>query len=225
MIMGKSFSLPHSWVAFTHLGLFRKSDVISESPEDRNGHLTFGTQTARSNILVRLLMKWAQIVASVPRSCFLFVRPGLGAEVYRSAMTTIFAEHVASDRIRFQCVRGNHLPWYNEIDGSPDRFSQTGATTTCGSLWMGGAVVTLVGGALFERTSYFILSNCGLYVLCTFSRQEHRNRAIGLTNDRPRRRHLKKTLRQQISGLPPGNPLKFLRQFYDLINRVIAKSV
>jgi predicted O-linked N-acetylglucosamine transferase (SPINDLY family) len=140
-------------------------------------------------------------------------------------MRKIFAERgVSPDRIKFQCVRGNHLPWYNEIDISLDTFPQTGGTTTCESLWMGVPVVTLVGDTFFERISYSNLSNCGLYDLCTFSRQEYRDKAIGLAHDLPRRRYLKKNLRQQISSLPLGNPSEFVRRFYDLTKSVIAKA-
>jgi protein O-GlcNAc transferase len=218
----KPFALPHTWVSFHHLGLSGNGEIASEIPQDRNGYLTFGTANNPFKYTRGLVDEWARIVANVKESRFLFVRPEAGTAVFRNSIRKIFAEHgISPDRVQFQCVRGNHLRWYNQIDISLDTFPQTGGTTTCESLWMGVPVITLVGEAFFERISYSNLSNCGLFDLCTFSRDEYHARAISLANDPARRRNLKQNLRRQIGEFPLGNPIEFTRRFYELIKRTV----
>src|SRR6185295_2708913 len=115
-----------------------------------------------------MLSAWARVVAAVPGSRFLFVRPEGGSKSFRSNILAYFeAEGVAADRVIFEAVRGAHIPHYNRIDIALDTFPQTGGTTTCEAAWMGVPTVTLIGSAIFERMSYSVLTNAGLGDLCT----------------------------------------------------------
>jgi hypothetical protein len=130
------------------------------------------------------------------------------------------ASHVPADDFQKSIAARVHT--FKTLAGCP--IERGSSDRQCESVWMGVPVVTLVGETFFERMSYSNLSNCGLYDLCTFSCQGYRDRAIGLAHDRARRRYLKRTLCQQISGLPLGNPSEFVRRFYDLTKSVIAKA-
>jgi protein O-GlcNAc transferase len=168
---------------------------------------------------------WAQVTAAIPEARFMFIRPESGAPSFRKHMEEIFAaEGVPADRLRFQDVRGAHMPFYNDLDMSLDTFPQTGGTTTCEALFMGVPVVTLVGDAVFERLSYSILTNAGLGDLCAFSRDEFVRIALKLAGDRPRRQALRTSLRGMLKESPLGQTKQFALDFYEMIEGAVNKA-
>jgi predicted O-linked N-acetylglucosamine transferase (SPINDLY family) len=165
-----------------------------------------------------MLRVWARVLQAVPNSRFLFVRPEGGTRAFRENMQAIFAsEGVAPERVRFEAVRGRHLPFYNEIDIALDTFPLTGGTTTCETLWMGVPVVSLVGEAFFERLSYSILNNAGLGDLVATNVDDYVATAVRLAGDPARRMLLRATLRDELKKSPLGDRQQFARDFYDLI--------
>ena len=218
LMIEKPMTMPHTWLCLGE-GQFRDEHQINPiTPEERNGFLTFGTANNPHKYGREMLRTWARVVASVPNSRFLWVRPEGGARSFREHMLAIFAEEgVAPERVRFEAVRGAHMPFYNEIDIALDTFPLTGGTTTCETLWMGVPVVSLVGEALFERLSYSILSNAGLGDLTTHTRDDYVAAAVKLAGDPARRMTLRATLRDQIKASPLYAHKQFARDFYDLV--------
>lgn len=194
-------------------------------PETRNGFLTFGTANNPYKYSKAMVQTWARVTAAVPDAHFMFVRPESGAPTFRKHIEAIFAaEGVSADRIRFEDVRGAHMPFYNDIDISLDTFPQTGGTTTCEALFMGVPVISLVGDAVFERLSYSILTNAGLGDLCAFSQDEFLSIALKLVGDPVRRQTLRTELRGMLKASPLGQTKQFAMDFYKMIEGAVAAN-
>ncbi len=137
-------------------------------------------------------------------------------------MLKIFADHgVSEDRVRFEAIRGAHLPFYNEMDISLDAFPQTGGTTTCESLWMGVPVVTLVGETLFERLSYSVLMNLDLDHLCATTPEQYIEIATGLAQRPAELAALRGDLRQRMKDSPLGQTRAFAEDFYAVVEQAV----
>jgi predicted O-linked N-acetylglucosamine transferase (SPINDLY family) len=170
-----------------------------------------------------MLAAWARVVAAVPGSRFLFVRPEGGSQAFvRNIRAHFAAQGVAPERVEFRAVSGTHMAQYNEIDIALDTFPQTGGTTTCEAAWMGVPTVTVAGAALFERLSHSILHNAGLGDLSTDSPEAFHAVAVALAADTDRLQALRSGLRDQLKAGPLGQTEAFARDFFDLITRAVA---
>lgn len=222
LLLEKPFLVPETWVCIGRLGF---TDIAIEpgTPEQRQGHLTFGTANNPYKYTRDCFAAWAQILSDNPGSRFLFVRPEGGAQCFRANICALFAGHgVAPERIEFAPVRGTHMPHYNRIDIALDPFPHVGGTTTCESLWMGVPVVTLAGPAFFERLSASNLHNAGLGDLCADDVEQYVQIANRLAADPARRLALRHGLRDQIRAHPLGQPERFTRNFEQTIERTLA---
>jgi len=221
LLIEKPFELPETWVPLSRAG-FYNIPIDPVIPEDRKGHITFGTMNNPYKYTRDLIGTWAAIMNRVPNSRFLFVRPEGAVPAFRKNMEAEFASHgIAADRIEYVAVRGKHMPHYNDIDIALDSFPHVGGTTTCETLWMGVPVVTLVGPAFFERLSYTNLNNAGLGDLCAFTKDEYIEKALALVADKPRRAYLRNHLRTQLREQPLGQPDRFADNFYKKVEEVL----
>lgn len=210
--------MPKTWIAMGELAFPETHIVNPEPPVRRTGRITFGTANNPYKYGSEMLAVWAQTVARVPNSRFLFVRPEGGSEAFRQNTRATFAKHgVSPDRVLFNAVRGAHMPVYNDIDIALDTFPQTGGTTTCEALWMGVPTVSKVGDALFERLSYSILHNAGVPELCGESSDELIEIAVRLANNPDRIAELRAGLRDQLKASPLCQRQQFAKDFYDMI--------
>lgn len=224
LVLEEPLLMPKSWIAMGELA-FPERPITPEIPQARNGYLTIGTANNPYKYSKAMVRTWARVTAAIPDARFMFVRPEGGAPSFRRNMTEIFAaEGVSADRIRFEDVRGAHMPFYNDLDMSLDTFPQTGGTTTCEALFMGVPVVTRVGEAVFERLSYSILSNAGLGDLCAFSEEEFMQIALKLAADRPRREMLRTQLRGMLKQSPLGQTTQFAADFYKMIEGAVTAA-
>ena len=215
--------MPHTWLALGHWA-FAVAHVIAEGlPEERNGFITFGTANNPHKCSRQVLGAWARVMAAVPGSQFIFVRPEGGSATFcKNVLAEFAANGIGEDRIVFKAVRRAHMPLYNELDISLDSFPLTGGTTTTESLWMGVPVVSLRGEAFFERLSYSILSNAGLGDLVGDTLDEYQAIALALVADRERRRELRATMRERLRNSPLGQTEAFARDFYEMLARAVA---
>ena len=224
LVIEEPLLMPKSWIAMGELA-FPERPITPGTPESRKGFLTYGTANNPYKYSKAMVQTWARIVAATPNAQFLFVRPEAGSPTFRTNIEAIFeGEGVSKDRVRFESIRGAHMPFYNEIDISLDTFPQTGGTTTCESLFMGVPVITLVGPAVFERLSYSILNNAGLGDLCAFSEREYVEKALGLAADAPRRTKLRTDLREMLKQSPLGQTRQFATDFFSMIEGAVAQS-
>lgn len=221
LVIEEPLLMPKSWIAMGELA-FRERPVAEVIPEVRNGYITIGTANNPYKYSRDMLRGWARVMAAIPDSRFLFIRPEGNAPSFRRNIVAQFeAEGISPERVQFEAVRGAHMPFYNELDFSLDTFPQTGGTTTCEALFMGVPVITKVGAAVFERLSYSILSNAGLGDLCAHSDEEFLQIALKLAADRPRREALHQGLRAQLKASPLGQTQQFSVDFYEMLERAV----
>lgn len=222
LLIEKPLVLPHGWFALSSGAFNDRVAVQNPAPVARNGYVTFGTANNPYKYSRDMVRTWAKAVAQVPNSKFMFVRPEGGSESFRKNLAAIFAEEgVSADRLRFEAVRGAHLPFYNEMDISLDSFPQTGGTTTCESLWMGVPVITLVGETLFERLSYSSLMNGGLPELCARDTEGYIAAAVKLGKDPDCISELRAGLRERMRASPIGQTDQFAHDFFGLIEKAV----
>ncbi|WP_421934545.1 tetratricopeptide repeat protein [Phenylobacterium sp.] len=223
LLIEKPLVLPHGWFALSAGAFNERVAVENPAPVARNGYVTFGTANNPYKYNRDLVRTWAKIVAKVPNSKFMFVRPEGGSDSFRNNLLALFAqEGVSADRVRFEAVRGAHLPFYNQMDISLDTFPQTGGTTTCESLWMGTPVVTLVGETLFERLSYSSLMNGDMPELCARDVDGYIAAAVTLAEDPNRISELRAGLRERMRNSPIGQTTQFAHDFFDLIEKAVT---
>lgn len=221
LLIERPFEMPDTWVALSRM--FAAHEIAPDIPQDRKGHLTFGTANNPYKYTPACLDAWAAVLRAVPGSRFVFLRPEGAVASFQTGARKAFARRdVDPDRIDFIGVRGDHMRHYNQIDIALDTLPHVGGTTTCEALWMGVPTITLVGPGFPERLSYSNLSNAGLGDLATFSPQDYVARAVELAADPARRRALRQGLRAQIAANPLGQPDKFAKDFYDLARKVAS---
>jgi protein O-GlcNAc transferase len=223
LMLERPFLMPRTWVALGSIGFSDAVPIEAGLPEERAGHITFGTANNPYKYTPAAFSAWAAILHAVSNARFVFIRPEANAASFRSNVCRHFAKHgIAPERIEFIGVRGQHKPFYNRIDIALDPFPHVGGTTTCESLWMGVPTVTLTGPSLFERLSTSNLHNAGLSDLCAHTPSEYVRIAATLAADRPRRQRLRHGLRDQIRAHPLGQSERFVRDFEAAIERTLA---
>jgi protein O-GlcNAc transferase len=224
LLLEKPFEMPDSWVSLGRIG-FVDHPIRPDVPEKYNGRLTFGTMNNPYKYSPDTIALWCRVMRDVPGARFLFVRPEAGVITFREGMIRLFDRHgIAAGRLAFAPVRGRHMPFYNEIDIALDTLPQTGGTTTCESLWMGVPTVSLIGPAFYERLSYSNLVNAGLGDLAVKTPDAYVETALRLAADRPRRLHLRHTLRDSIRSGPLGDTRRWVRAFEALTIRTLSEQ-
>lgn len=213
--------MPDAWLCF---GKFKDIAIDPIPPMERNGFVTFGTLNNPYKFDRETIAMWGKVMAQVPNSRFLMVRPEASSMVLCRNIANEFAKQgVGADRFFLIDNYGrprDHLDYYNDIDISLDTFPVTGGTTTCEALWMGVPVVTLVGEAFHQRVSYSMLMQCGLDELCTFTPEDFVARATSLVNDREKLKEWRTSLRDVMSASPLCDEPRFLHQFQDMLEQV-----
>ncbi len=220
LLIEKPFELAHSWVTLGRLGFDDREAILDGTPEERRGHLTFGTANACYKYNLELLQTWAEILRRVEGSRFVFLRPEGAVPAFVANVRRHFEDAgVDGERIEFIAVRGTHMRHYNAIDIALDTFPHVGGTTTCESLWMGVPTITVAGEAFFERMSYSNLNNAGLGDLCATSRDGYIDIAVTLARDGERRTQLRRTMRERLRGHPIGRADIFVADFQNALVR------
>jgi predicted O-linked N-acetylglucosamine transferase (SPINDLY family) len=223
LLLEQPLLMPDAWVCLAPAAFQAEPAPAPEPPVARHGYVTFGTANDPYQFSPRLLAAWARVVAAVPGSRFMIVRPEAGAPVFREAIARHFAaEGVSADRLDFRPVRGGVNALYAEIDIALDTFPLTGGATTCDALWMGVPTVSLIGEAPYERLSASLLANAGLEDLVATTEADFQRIAVALAADPARLGELRRTLRERIRSRPLGQADRFAADFYELMARTIA---
>lgn len=225
LLIEKPFEMPKTWVALSRLGFDDRVTVAPDPPSDRNGFVTFGTANNPRKYTAELIALWARVLIAVPGSHFFFVRPEGASVSFRANILAEFAKHgVSADRIRFEAVRGKHLPFYGQMDIALDCVPHTGGTTTCEALWQGVPTVTRVGEAFFERLSHSNLNNAGLGDLSAADDDAFVACAVTLAADRDRRARLRRDLRAMLRASPLGDTKGFVEAWQERIAAIVKEG-
>lgn len=222
LLIERPFEMPQTWVCLSRM--FAAHPIVEGTPEQRKGHLTFGTANNPYKYTPACLDAWSAVLRAVPGSRFVFLRPEGAVPSFIDGARRAFARRdVDPGRIDFIGVRGDHMRHYNEIDIALDSLPHVGGTTTCEALWMGVPTITLVGPGFPERLSYSNLSNAGLGDLAAFSAGDYVAKALELAADPARRLALRHGLRAQIAAHPLGQARRFTEAFYDQCRKVASE--
>ncbi len=213
--------MPDAWLCF---GKFKDIEIDPVLPMERNGYVTFGTLNNPYKFDRETIALWAKVMAQVPNSRFLMVRPEASSVMLCRHIADEFAKQgVDSDRFFLMDnwkQQRDHLDYYNDIDISLDTFPVTGGTTTCEALWMGVPVVSMVGEAYHQRISYAILMHCGLGELCVETPEAFVARAVALAGDRAKLSAWRTGLRDIMRSSPLCDEPRFLHQFQEMLEQV-----
>lgn len=219
LIMERPLMLPRTFISMAPAAFAELPDV-GPSPVGTAGMVTFGTANDPYKFSPRVLRTWARIVAQIPTSRFMIVRPEGGSARFRQNIEAIFAaEGVGAERLFFYIVRGGVKAAYARMDVALDTFPVTGGTTTCEALWAGVPTITLRGEGLHERLSASIMTNAGLSELVADTVEDYTRIAVDLAGDLARLAELRRTLRDRVRANPLGQPQRFAADFYDLMDR------
>jgi predicted O-linked N-acetylglucosamine transferase (SPINDLY family) len=195
----RTLRLPH---CFWNYSPYAEAMQVSELPALKNQFVTFGcfNNFAKASEVAQRL--WAQVLAATPKSRMLIEAP---PGEHRAALQRLFAEYgVAGDRVEFfpRVSLEEYFRLYQRVDLCLDPTPFGGGTTTFDSLWMGVAVVSLLGRTVAGRGGASILSNLGLPELIARTPQEYVAIATGLAADLPRLAALRSGLRQKMQQSP-----------------------
>jgi predicted O-linked N-acetylglucosamine transferase (SPINDLY family) len=217
----KLLRLPESFLCF---GEFEDRPIKAEPPALHNGYVTFGSFNNLAKISQTTILIWSQTLLRVPGSQ-LFIKAASTASPH--ARTNLRREFerfgVDSKRLVFadySLSRQDHLDYYNKVDIALDPMPYTGTTTTCEALWMGVPVITLVGAAHRQRTSFSILKNAGLDDLVAKSHNEYVHKAVHLGLDLKSLSSVRQRVATGIRSSILCKPERFTRHYEEILESI-----
>jgi len=208
---------------FLCLSRLCESKVTPQTPEERNGYLTFGTINNPRKYTESSIQTWANILLRSKNSKLLITRSEFKSEVTRTNINSEFKKHgIRSDQLILNTPEdgSNFLDSYNNIDIALDTFPYTGTTTTIDSLWMGVPVITLSGTAIHQRASASILYHCGLSEWICSTKDEYIAKAIDLAKEPNLRQQKRTKLRETLTQSGLLNPKEFAEDFLEALHKM-----
>lgn len=215
LLVERARLLPATWLTLSPAYFHDRQPLSVALPEERAGCITFGSAGSPYKYTPETLDAWARVLAAVPGSRLLIVRPEVGSAVFRAHVLAHLARAgVAPNRLVVAPIRAGHMRLYGDIDIALDTFPLTGGMTTCEALWSGVPVVTVAGPGVFERLSHSLLTNAGLGDLSTTSPDAFVARAVALADDREARRAWRTHCRERLRLSPLGDARGFAMDFW-----------
>jgi predicted O-linked N-acetylglucosamine transferase (SPINDLY family) len=190
---------------------------VNELPAASSGRVTFGFFNNFAKITPRSIAAWAQILGRLPDSRLILVESP-SAAANRRLLAALADLGVESGRVTMvgRQSRQDYYRMYNRVDLTLDSFPFTGCFTTCDSLWMGVALVTLEGRSSMARQGVSLLSHLGLSDLIAQTTEDYVERTVSLAQDLPRLAGLRVTLRDRMEGSTLMNKERFTRQLEEV---------
>ncbi|MSP49961.1 MAG: tetratricopeptide repeat protein [Alphaproteobacteria bacterium] len=176
--------------------------------ERRHGEaVVFGSFNNPSKLNDDVLAAWARILRALPQS---YLRLGYHRHfddpTLRRRVLDAFAEAPAAvGRVEFLPAAADaaeHFGRLGDVDIVLDTFPFGGATSSFEALWMGVPVVTIAGDRFVGRVGASLAPQVGLQDLVAADEGGYVDAAIGLARDEPRRRDLRRTLRDRLLTSP-----------------------
>ena len=151
----------------------------------------------------RVIDLWGRILLRLPRARLLLkYRDRFGDPlVQRRWFARLALSSVGADRLLFHTGDedlASHLAVIGDADLALDPFPFNGCTTSYEALWMGLAVVTLVGKRFVGRAGAAMLQPLGLSDLAVADEDAYVAAALGLAADPARRARLRAELRPRL---------------------------
>lgn len=201
-------------VCFTEMPEITITDIL---PSEKRGYITFGTLNNPYKFTRACIKRWAQIMADIEDSKFLFVRREFESYFLRENIKKEFAKYGIKDsRIYFlnnRKAQRHYLDTYNEIDISLDTYPVTGGTTTTDALWMGVPVICLEGINIHQRVCSAILRHAN-HPEWICQKEEHYSKlAVEVAQNKELRARLRKQLRRDLKASKLCDEKQFATDF------------
>jgi predicted O-linked N-acetylglucosamine transferase (SPINDLY family) len=194
--------------------------VNETCPSDTAGQVTFGCLNTFFKVNDSTLALWARVLANLPSSRLILLAPR-GSTRQR----VIDRLGVSPERIEFvdRQPRAPYLKTYHRIDLCLDTIPYNGHTTSLDAWWMGVPTITRAGQLAFSRAGVSMCRNLDLTELVASSDDEFVRIACDLANNAPRRRALRRTLRDRMQKSPLMDAPRFARAMETLYRDVWRK--
>lgn len=171
-------------------------------PSVANGFITFGCFNAVKKVTPTTIRLWSALMAAVPGSRLRMRSRGMEEPEVREMWWSRFAEGgIAKERVDLlPPLNGAKelIPDYRHVDIALDPYPYHGTTTTCESLAMGVAVLTLMGDRPAARVGGSLLKAVGLRELAVDSQEEFVRVGKALAADGDRLARLRKELPTRV---------------------------
>lgn len=160
---------------------------------NKNGYITFGSFNDLSKINDEVIESWAEILKRTPNSKILVCRTSLIKEYFYEK----FLEYgIGNDRVILD--KEFSFDKYNNIDIHLDTFPFSGVTVAFDSLTMGVPILTIKGNMFQGREAYNINKTLGLNEFIAIDKEDYIKKAVALSKDIEKLRHLKLNLRNML---------------------------
>lgn len=180
--------------------------AISESPEKKNGFITFGSCNNLAKLCDETVELWSRLLLEVHNSkLYIKSKPLIDPITSEEIYLRFEHEGITRDRLILEGHRSSnkhHLEAYNEIDIALDCFPYNGTTTTCEALIMGVPVLTTLGDRHASRVSASILTSVQLESMIAQDADDFVNIGKLLANDSSKREELRMSLRTRMKSSP-----------------------
>ncbi len=222
----KLWRLPNGFLCYEG---YENAPQPAPPPCLEKGHITFGSFNNLTKVNPEVVRAWARILAAIPGSRLMIKTNQLEDYDTRIKMAAQFdAEGIAPDRLRLLARTPGlreHLEVYSQMDIALDTFPYNGTTTTCEALWMGVPVLTLSSDCHRGRVSKSILHRVGLDDLSVSGPDELVAKAVALSQDIDRLKHLRNSLRGQMRESPLCDAEGFATQMEDAFHSMLEGAL
>ena len=202
--------LPHGFLCYQPPA---DTPEVNSLPVLEKGYLTFGSFNNLAKISDRTISCWAKILHAVPHSrLILKTKPLQDEDICDRIYRSFEQEGIDRDRLTllgWTATTEDHFRLYHQVDLALDTYPYHGTTTTCEAMWMGVPVITLAGQTHVSRVGVSLLSRVGLPELIANSEEEYISKAVSLSQNIPRLKQLRDSLRNKVnqSSLTDGQKI------------------
>jgi predicted O-linked N-acetylglucosamine transferase (SPINDLY family) len=205
----ESIRLPESFWCYDPLT--DQALLVNPLPALEKGIITYGCLNDFGKLNPGVLLLWAKVLQTVPRSRLLMLAPR--GQAREQLLAGFGHEGIASSRVHFadKQPRLEYFKFYHQIDVALDPFPCNGGTTTLDAFWMGVPTITLLGKTVVGRAGWSLLCNLGLQELAAETPEQYVALAARLADNLPKLQELRRTLRQRMQQSPLMDGNRFAR--------------
>lgn len=181
-----------------------------------DGPVVFGSLAPAATLTPPVIETWARLAAEVPDARLLLADPAFGEDETAARLGAAFAAAGLPPE-RLDLAAAPDLELYRRIDVALDPFPLSAEQAMLEALWMGVAVITLMGERPASRLGAGILTAVGLEHLITESTIEYDALARSLAGETARLSALRSGIRDRLRASPicdPGATARALEDAY-----------
>jgi len=220
----KIVRLPHSRFCYAAP---QYSPLVSLSPAEWKGYITFGSFNNCVKISDTTLGMWARILTAVPKSRLMLKWKSYRDKSVKDWFLQRFERFgIVRSRIIFHrdIDHAQMLADYSDVDISLDTYPFNGGMTSIESLWMGVPIITLSGESPASRQTGSFLRLLDLEECIATDQDGYVSAAIQLVKNRERLYDIRGTLRQRMKNSPLMNGELFARDMLQVLEQMYQEK-